>query len=71
MKNKAISIMVEGNTIIILDNHKKIFLPPIRKNYKKAHPRSDFNILGKAIVENLSFSELGTEISQLSKAKHD
>ena len=71
MKTKAISIMVNGNTYIIIDNKNKFFLPPIRKKNKKALPRTDFNFLGKAIVGNLSFSELGTEISQLSKAKSD
>jgi len=58
MKKSIKSIVVVGNRIVIVDGK---FLPPL-KRHKNSVPRSDFNLLGKAIVGNLGFSELDNEV---------
>ena len=62
-------VVLNGDKIIIKSENSATYLPPARNTNAKATSRTDFCLLGKAIVNNLGFSELPEEIKKIKKEK--
>ena len=61
---------VGGRNIVIIKNERDntvAYLPPIRPKNKRALPKNDFDLMGKSIVGDLGFSELGNELLSMKK----
>lgn len=68
MKKVITSTRIGNAKIMKLQDGVKVYLPPIRKTDRKAQSHADFYLLGRAIVGNLGFAELATEVSEIRHA---
>ena len=69
LKKKLTTTRVGDRNIVIMKDEAKTYLPPVKCSAKKTEPKTDFALLGKAIVGNLGFSELETELCNIKKCK--
>lgn len=67
LKKTITATRVGGRNIVAINYGAKNYLPPI--TCKQTVARTDFALLGKAIVGNLGFSELGTELNNIKVHK--